>query len=307
MIDELSRSIRAHLYERVTNPLLGAVTVAWVFWNYKLILILFASSPPADKIAFIENVLYPNWYLSVIYFVFLPMVSGMAFLYAYPFPAKYVYRYTRNQLKELKKIKLEVEDETPASKEEHIQLKRKVNELETRYYVDLTERDTEIARLQELLANGKRSDLKPSPPRPRNEAESGAGKEIISKAEHQQLNDDGKISHKKIVGLNVGGRDYVLGKDFNKEEPGEVNVFELSDSYNYEEEILVRVQLSDPLEPNQVVWVFDGYSHRQLEGVEFKLQKADFEMKSARIAIHQPNPLKPGKDVVVSNIVQFQY
>ena len=307
MIDEISRSIRANLYERVTNPLLGAVAVAWVFWNYRLLLIIFSSLSPSEKIDFIEVSLYPNWYTSLAYLIVLPLISGIVFLYAYPIPAKHVYRYTRTQLKELKRIKLEVEDETPASKEEHIHLKRKVNELETRYYSDLTERDSEIARLQELLANEKQSALNPSPVRPIKEVKSGSESEIARKAEEKKLLDDGQISLKKITGLKVGGKDYVSGKHIKKEGAGEVSVFGLEDTYNYKDEIPVKVEISEPLESNQVIWVFDGYSSRELKDPEFTLKKADFEMKSARIAVRQPNPLKPGKDIVVSNIVQFQY
>lgn len=307
MIDDLSRSIRANLYERVTNPLLGAAAVAWVFWNYKLILILLSSIPPTEKIAFIEGVLYPSWYWNLLYLVALPLISSMVFLYAYPIPAKYVYRYTRTQLKELKKIKLEVEDETPASQEEHIQLRRKVNELENRYYSDLTERDSEIARLQGLIANQKQISSTPSSVRPLIETDSVAENKIKLKEEQNKIVDEGKISLKKIVKLTVGDKDYVLGSHIKKERPGEVSVIKLEDSYEYEDEISVQVEISEPLESNQVLWVFDGHSSRELHGTEFQLKKADFETKNARIEIRQPNPIKSGKHIVVSNIVQFAY
>ncbi|MCP1339265.1 hypothetical protein NJR55_06620 [Idiomarina sp. M1R2S28] len=307
MIDDLSRSIRANLYERITNPLLGAAAVAWVFWNYKLILILLSSITPAEKITFIEGVLYPSWYWSLLYLIALPLISSMVFLYAYPIPAKYVYRYTRTQLKELKRIKLEVEDETPASQEEHIQLRRKVNELENRYYSDLTERDSEIARLQGLIANQKQTSSTPSSVRPRKETESVVENKIKLGEELNKFADEGKISLKKIVKLTVGDKDYVLGSHIKKEGPGEVSVIKLEDSYKYEDEISVQVEISEPLEPNQVLWVFDGHSSRELHGTDFQLKKADFAMKNARVEIRQPNPIKPGKHIVVSNIVQFAY
>lgn len=307
MIDELSRSIRANLYERITNPLLGAASVAWVFWNYKLVLVLLSSLQLDEKIIFIEETLYPSWYWSLLYLFGFPLLSGMAFLYAYPIPAKYIYRYTRSQLKELKRIKLEVEDETPVSQEEYIKLKRKVNELENRYYSDITEKDSENARLQQIIANQKQGSLEPSPARPRKESGNVARNKIRLNAEKKQLVEEGRISLKKIVGLTVGGKDYVLGSHIKKEGPGEVNVFKLEDSYEYEDEIPVQVKLSEPLEADQVLWVFDGHSSRELDSTEFDLKKADFEMKSARIEIRQPNPIRPDKDLVVSNIVQFAY
>jgi len=319
MIDEFARSIRAHLYERITNPLLGAVSVAWVAWNYKLILTLSSSLPLAEKIAFIENTLYPKWYFTILYLIVLPFLSATTFLYIYPIPAKHIFRYTRTQNKELKRIKLEVEDETPASQEEHIQLRRKVNELEARYYTDLTEKDSEISRLREMLSEGSEKKYKNSSDRSRevtpeskliqqpSRVSDGASKEIQRKKQHDKLVSDGKIIHKKIVGVRVGERKYSLGSEIKSDQPGQVSVFNLRDNYKYEDIIPVTVELAEPLESNQILWVFDGYSQREIEGSEFDLQKADFKSTSARIDVRQDNPLKPGKPLIVSNIVQFQY
>lgn len=307
MIDELSRSIRAHLYERITNPFLGAVAIAWSVWNYKLILVLLSSEGALEKIRIIETRLYSEWYEVVLYFLICPLISGMAFLFAYPIPGKLVYRYTRKQLRDLKAIKLQVDDETPASQEEFVKLRRKVNEVENKYFTDLTEKDAEISRLQQILASRKTGSEADSRSQQKAPVASGAAKEIERKSEEHALVSSGQIKHRKIVGAKVGGSLYRLGEDIKSDEPGEVSVIRLKDSFEFEEKIPVSLEIDGPLEPNQVVWVFDGYSHRELKGLDFEIQKADFEKKNARIEIHQPNPLKPGNQVVVSNIIQFGY
>lgn len=312
MIDELSRSIRAHLYERITNPFLGAVAIAWCFWNYKLILVLLSADSVVWKIEFIQSRLYLGWLDVVLYFLVFPLLSGLAFLFAYPIPARFVYRYSRKQLKVLKSIKLEVDDETPVSQEEYVKLRRKVNELENRYYTDLTDKDAEISRLQSMLVAGKDSTGSTSEVTTNNikrgsSSAQRAAQEIERKSEESKLVEKGDIRHKRITAAKIGEQWYRLGGDIKTDVPGKVNVFKLKESFKYEEKIPVTLEIDGSLEPGQIVWVFDGYSHRELDGFEFELQKADFEEKNARIAIHQQNPLKPGKQIVVSNIIQFSY
>ncbi len=307
MIDELTKSIRAHLYDRITNPLLGAVAITWCFWNYKLVLVLLSKGAPLDKIKIIESQLYPEWYISVLWLGIFPFLSAIAFLLAYPIPANFIYSYTRKQYKKLKAIKLAVDEETPASQEEFVQLKRKVNELENRYYTDLTEKDAEIARLNSRLSE---KGLSPTsgPVEPPKKRVSGRPKEeIIKKKEHDDLLSKGHISHRVITGIQVGDNTYEIGKEIKSGEAGKVNVFRLAESFSYEDVIPVKVLLDQPLKEGQWLTVFDGYSNRELTELNFNIQKADFEDKSVRLSVVQSNPLKDKKNIVVSNIIQFAY
>ena len=38
MLEEISKSIRADLYERASSPLLGAFLTSWLIWNWKTML-----------------------------------------------------------------------------------------------------------------------------------------------------------------------------------------------------------------------------------------------------------------------------
>lgn len=319
MISELSTSIRAHLYERVTNPFLGAVTGAWMFWNYELILVLFSSWSPDEKIKYIDTVLYSAWYISIAYIIVLPLLSALCFLFLYPIPARFVYRYTRIQLKELKKIKLDVENETPVSQDEHVNLKRKVSELEARYYTDLAEKDVEISRLHSMLKEESEGEERAVQPQLDRESSSVAPKRTTKKRASntsqrlkenkavQNLIEGDKIAKKKIVGITIAGSYYRHGKDINDVEPGGINVLRINRKFEFEEKISVRIELDSALDEGQVIWVFDGYSSYETESLDLELQKIDFRRANARFEVRQPNPIAPGKSLVVSNIVQFPF
>lgn len=67
MIQEWLQSIRAHIDDRLSNPVLGPFAVAWVVSNWKLVLILLFSEYPMEvKIGIVESN-YVNVWTMLIY------------------------------------------------------------------------------------------------------------------------------------------------------------------------------------------------------------------------------------------------
>uniref|UniRef100_Q47D47 Uncharacterized protein n=1 Tax=Dechloromonas aromatica (strain RCB) TaxID=159087 RepID=Q47D47_DECAR len=117
MLDDLTKEIKAQLYERVKSPLFGAFAFSWVAWNYRALLALVSDLEFADKMAFIDKAYPTAWELSL-HGALGPLISALLFLWLYPYPARFMYSYWAKQQKELKKVQQSIEDETPLTQEE---------------------------------------------------------------------------------------------------------------------------------------------------------------------------------------------
>lgn len=117
MLDDLSKEIKAQLYERVKSPLFGAFALSWVAWNYRALLAVLSKMTFPETLAYLDT-LYPSpWHWGG-YVIVGPLSTAVLFLVVYPHPARAMYRYWANQHKELKKVQQEIEDETPLTQEE---------------------------------------------------------------------------------------------------------------------------------------------------------------------------------------------
>ena len=60
MWGELSKSVKAVLYDRISSPLLGTFAVSWVLWNHRFITVLLSNMEPIEKFKVVDTVLYPH-------------------------------------------------------------------------------------------------------------------------------------------------------------------------------------------------------------------------------------------------------
>lgn len=116
MITDLSKEIKAILYDRAKSPLFGAFILSWVAWNFFPLISIFSS------LTFDQKQFY--WYAhysanNPFLFLFLyPLLSALAFLLIYPYPARWVFRYTKQHHAKLKEIQQRIEDVTPLTQDE---------------------------------------------------------------------------------------------------------------------------------------------------------------------------------------------
>lgn len=149
-MDEIIKSIKAHLYERTTSPLFGTFAFSWGVWNYKFLMVLLSSGAVTDKFQIIDNVLYADIRTFWLYCIVYPILTSIGFIFIYPYPAKFVYTFVRNRKKELIKIRQKIEDDTPLTQEEARKIRRDTAELQLRYEEDLERARDENERLREL-------------------------------------------------------------------------------------------------------------------------------------------------------------
>lgn len=151
-MEDFVKNIKAQLYDRVSSPLSFSFIVSWVIWNYRYLIIVISSMEPDKKFSAIDalSAAYTsNWVYWLQFGILFPLLTTFLYIFLYPLPAKFVFRYVREKQRELKTIQTSIDDETPVSTEESRALKRQVREIVKDYEAEISEKDELIGRLRQ--------------------------------------------------------------------------------------------------------------------------------------------------------------
>ncbi|OAM51303.1 hypothetical protein A7981_11285 [Methylovorus sp. MM2] len=123
MLDDLTKEVKAQLYERARGPLFFTFLVSWIGWNTNGVLVALSDLPAPNKLIQL-NILYPDLITHIEYFLIFPTVSSALFIILYPFPAMWAFAYWHKQQRKIKAVQLKIERNTPLSKSEALALRR---------------------------------------------------------------------------------------------------------------------------------------------------------------------------------------
>lgn len=153
MFEQFTNSIKATLYDRISNPLSNSFLFSWVLWNYKIIVILFSSLRPYEKISEIDifistTVFKVDFYEPLGYwcsngFLF-PLLSALLYLYIYPIPSKIIYEHWLGKQKELQDLKNKVDEVKLLSFEDSQRIKKSALDMEFSYVDYMSEKDSQL-------------------------------------------------------------------------------------------------------------------------------------------------------------------
>lgn len=167
MLDDLTKSIKAQLYERVSSPLLASFCLSWVAWNYRLVVVLLSSVPFAEKFSYIDAHIFPTFQHLILQGSIYPLATALFLIFVYPIPAKHVYEYVRKRQRELKEIQQRIDDETPLSKEEAREIRREALKASLEFEKEIQSKSGEITRLKELIEELQKVEPISSPEQPK--------------------------------------------------------------------------------------------------------------------------------------------
>jgi hypothetical protein len=153
MNDEVTKSILTNIQDRAVSPLFGAFVISWSLWNYKFILAILAFIPLEEKLSFIEQVLYPDFWESILFLGVGPLLTSLGFIFGYPYPARWVFRFWRKKQKQLRDIRLEIENESLLTLEESKRIRRQIIEIQGDYDQQLRKLEDEAGRYKSELAS----------------------------------------------------------------------------------------------------------------------------------------------------------
>jgi len=144
-MDDLVKSFKAQLYDRVSSPLLSSFVLAWIVWNHRLFMVLLSSDLKIfEKFIYVDSILYPTWREIAGPGFIWPLMSALALLFLYPIPGRWVYEYVRKEQRELKRIQQRIDDETPLTVESARALRTEMRLIQE----EIDSKDSQISTLR---------------------------------------------------------------------------------------------------------------------------------------------------------------
>lgn len=150
-LDEISQSLKASLYDRVSSPLFGTFVISWCLYNYRFLLVVFSSSSIEEKFTYIDTVLHPDRLQTWLSLFVCPAIATFVFLLLYHYPARWIFRIWRTQQKRMKEIRSRIEDETPLTIEESKKFKKQYEKSLGFLQTEIIAKDHRLSALQERL------------------------------------------------------------------------------------------------------------------------------------------------------------
>lgn len=158
-MNDIIKTIKAQLYDRVFNPLSSTLTISWCLWNWKFILVVFSNMQVNEKFDYINSVIYPNFETILKFNIGYPLLTTLFVIFIYPYPARFVYEYWRRQQQIIKGIRQRIEDEEPLTKEEARELRKTALQIETRYEKEILEERQKNEAFQMKLEKYENNEL----------------------------------------------------------------------------------------------------------------------------------------------------
>jgi len=133
MIDDLIKSTKDSIAERLASPLTGSFVVAWCVWNYKFLVILFSSAGLTQTFNLIDKIAFSNPTDLLLKGAVYPLVSALLYVFVYPYPTRAVYEFTLLRQREKNLLRQKIENETPLTLEESRRIRTEFSLLERKY------------------------------------------------------------------------------------------------------------------------------------------------------------------------------
>jgi hypothetical protein len=169
MLDDLMKSAKDSLVDRLSNPFLFSFAASWCGWNYKFIMILMSENTISQTVELIETVAFQlPWSHPLLRGLLYPLATSALFLWVYPHPTRIAFAYLRRQMARQNELRKQIDRETIPSREElaarEALMDRQLQEMEMR--VNQANEQTRqaresVGRLEVQLRN-VRSETAPS-------------------------------------------------------------------------------------------------------------------------------------------------
>lgn len=136
-------SIVSQIHERTTNPLTFSFVVGWLLWNYRFVFIAVSELPVKEKLSLIKSY-YPDWHIAGQEGFLYPLLTSLAYVFAYPFITKIVVNFYRqqqvdlaNSVRQIEKVRLLTREDATALIRNHEKALSKATDAETELILEL--------------------------------------------------------------------------------------------------------------------------------------------------------------------------
>lgn len=162
MLDDIFKSLQSHINERLSSPLMGSFVVSWGLWNYKFLVILFSAASVSETFRLINTLVFPDSSTLLLRGLLYPALTAAAYIFIYPYPARFVYKFSHEQQKLINDSRRRIEGETLLTLEESRKIRSEWMRIETEHFQEIDRKNNEIERLKaQLLTKISGSDASP--------------------------------------------------------------------------------------------------------------------------------------------------
>jgi len=153
MVEDILKSTKEQLLERISSPIIGSFVIAWSLWNYKFFVILFSANTATQTFNLINQIVFPTTGDFILRGMLAPAVTAAIYIFLYPYPALYVFRFTKERQREQNAARQQIENETLLSKEESIKIYSEIRKADAAHREEVERLNKEIERLKDELGN----------------------------------------------------------------------------------------------------------------------------------------------------------
>lgn len=117
-MEQYFESLKSYITDKVSSPFLPAYTLSWSVFNYKFFIYLFSNVEPRRKISGISNVLQHGYLPGYCEAFIVPLIMAGAYVFGYPYVARWVMIYSENQKKKTKQKFINITEDSPRTAKE---------------------------------------------------------------------------------------------------------------------------------------------------------------------------------------------
>jgi len=164
-MNEIQKSIKATLYDRVTSPLIGSFIISWIIINWQLLYITIwenSSSLGKSKISYIEYYILNSTYHFYFKLWLIPAISTGLIIWLLPHLSELAFKLKEQSKARKLNIKLTEEEKVPLSINESIKLRNQIRDLQKEFEESNSEKSEKYSILKiksneqiSLLSNNK--------------------------------------------------------------------------------------------------------------------------------------------------------
>jgi hypothetical protein len=151
MLEEIIKSAKEQVADRLASPIIGSFVLSWCLLNYKFIVILFSAASVTKTFELIDTVAFPTAMSIFLKGVLFPAASALIYIFIYPYPAKFVYGFTRRRQKEILELRQSIEKETPLTIEDSRKIRAEIIDSDMKHKEDIDKLTSELNRTKDLL------------------------------------------------------------------------------------------------------------------------------------------------------------
>lgn len=161
MIKEVTNSIKAALYQRVSSPLYGTYVFSWVLFNWSILLpLLFGTADFDSRLESFKAALYPTESDFLFSTIFYPALMTAIILGLQPILQRYLFIYTEWNKSEGLKKRDEFSSETMLTLEQSNELRASVQKVQQFHQEVLKNKDAEIEEYKKQVELKETSNQK---------------------------------------------------------------------------------------------------------------------------------------------------